>query len=66
MSLFANAQNTAICIQDSDASLTAVGRDQQNSFVTIAGSLHVAGNQTNYLAVPLKGPSLLLHLRQIV
>jgi len=67
MSFFANAQNTSICIQDSDASLTAVGRDQQNSYVTIAGSLvHVAGNQTNYLAVPLKGSFLLLHLHQTV
>jgi len=66
MSFFANAQNTSICIQDSDASLTAIGGDQQNAFVTVAGSLHVAGKQTNYLAVPLKGPFLLLHLRETV
>jgi len=59
MSILQNARETTIHFHDSP--LTAVGGDQQNSgSVTIAGPQHIAGNQINYLAAPLKGAFLFL------
>jgi len=57
MSVFHNAQNSHIHLQDSP--LTAVAGDQQNNGpVAVAGSQHIAGNQFNYNAASLKGDSL--------
>jgi len=54
MSFFQNARDNTIHFRD--ASLTAVGGDQQNSgFVAITGPQNIAGNQTNYLTAPLEG-----------
>ena len=56
MSVFPDAQNSHIHLQDSP--LTAVAGDQQNSGpVTVAGTQNFAGNQINYNAAPLKGDS---------
>jgi len=56
MSVFPNAQNSHIHLQDSQ--LTAVAGDQQNSGpVTVAGTQQFAGNQINYHVAPLKGES---------
>jgi len=56
MSVFPNAQNSHIHLQDS--ALTAVAGDQQNNGpVTVAGPQNFAGNQINYNAAPRKGDS---------
>jgi len=63
MSFFPNGHHTAIQIQD--ATLTAVGGDQNNHTsgpVTVAGPHHFAGNQNIYQGLSLKGISLHLCL----
>ena len=60
MSFFANAQHTPIHIQD--ATLTAVGGNQNNHAMMVAGPTHIAGNQNNYQGSLLKGTSPRLSL----
>jgi len=55
MSFFANAQHTPIHIQD--ATLTAVGGNQNNHAMMVAGPTHISGNQNNYQGSLLKGTS---------
>ena len=58
MSVFPNAQNSHIHLQDSP--LTAVAGDQWihvSGPATVASGQHIAGNQINYHAAPLKGDS---------
>jgi len=55
MSVFSNAQNSHIHLQDSP--LTAVAGDQQNSG-PVTGPQHIAGNQIIYNGAPLKGDRL--------
>jgi len=58
MSVFPNAQNSHIHLQDSP--LTAIAGDQQNHIsgpATVAGTQNIAGNQINYNVAPLKGDS---------
>jgi len=62
MSFFANAQHTPIHIQD--ATLTAVGGNQNNHAMMVAGPTHIAGNQNNYQGSLLKGTSPRLCLLQ--
>jgi len=65
MSFFSNAQKSPIHIQD--ASLVAVGGDQQNSgFIAIAGHQHFAGSQNIFQAAPLKGLLSLLFIHMTV